>query len=403
MYRFIFKISIFSLVLLYNNVSLSMEVFDIQKFPEDIRRHIFVVAHPSIQNQLKNCSSWWHEIGAKKAPNMYRLLDNPSFRASHDDWCYIMMHAALDFNVKVMCKVLDRTDLRNFDYNLDGSVYKEYVFDDGLTERRGLYAFRLCGTRCIKEYKTFDVLSRLKEEKIPSFYIGYKERNNVNQTFDKEKDKELLEELDSNCKYVDELVARYKNSWTQDTPEKFKELDLESNLSVPGVDCYGLFDACFCGHRVQVEIMLDNIVDEEMVQYSSNRCDDSFNQRLDLFRKYMLIYDCFCIATCIGNKSCIKALSSLKTQGEPSRSLGLDLLFLAMHHNKQHIFRTLVKHNVYNCMNNEVSILCGASPWEYKATNFDEIRRYTNIPHINEFIKIYREFGGKTWKEVEQS
>src|SRR5260221_6237781 len=117
MYRFVPKITVLSLILLSNTVSVSMETFDMQQFPEDIRRHIFMVACPSVQNQLKNCSSWWHDLGAKKAPNMYRLLDDASFRANHDDWRYIMMHAAFEENVVMMSKVLDRTNQRNFDYD----------------------------------------------------------------------------------------------------------------------------------------------------------------------------------------------------------------------------------------------------------------------------------------------
>ncbi len=136
MYRFILEVTILSVVLLFNNVSLSMQLFDIQKFPEDVRRHIFVVAHPSIQNQLKNCSTSWNAIGAKKAPNMYQLLNDASFRPSYDDCRYIMMHAALDKNVEVMSKVLDRTDERNFDYDFG----TDYLGDRYNKKKR----FRLC-------------------------------------------------------------------------------------------------------------------------------------------------------------------------------------------------------------------------------------------------------------------
>jgi hypothetical protein len=91
--------------------------FYTQHLSEDLQRHIFVVAHPSIKNQLKICCKSWYAIGAKKAPNMYQLVNNTSFRASHDDWRYIMMHAALEKNIKVMHAILNRTEQRNFDYD----------------------------------------------------------------------------------------------------------------------------------------------------------------------------------------------------------------------------------------------------------------------------------------------
>ncbi len=141
-----------------------MEVFEIQKFPEDICRHIFVVAHPSIQNQLKKCSSWWHEVGAKKVPNMYRLVENASFCASHDDWCYIMMHAALDKNVEVMSKVLDHTNQRNFDYDFG----TDYLADRYKKKRR----FRLCDVydfSAIGDNNTIVVSNKFKELDLVSY------------------------------------------------------------------------------------------------------------------------------------------------------------------------------------------------------------------------------------------
>lgn len=163
MYRFILKITILSLAALYNNVSLSMEVFDIQKFSQDVRRHIFVVACPSIQNQLKNCSTSWNAIGAKKAPNMYQLLNDASFRPSYDDCRYIMMHAALDKNVEVMSKVLDCTDQRNFDYDF-GS---DYLADRYNKKKR----FRLCDVYDFKVLlnSTIVVSEKFKELDLGSY------------------------------------------------------------------------------------------------------------------------------------------------------------------------------------------------------------------------------------------
>lgn len=116
MYQLILKISVLSFVLLSNVVSFGM-LTNIQQLPNDIRKHIFVVACPFTKNQLKNSCKEWHEIGSKKAPNMYRLIDDESFNPSRDDWRYIMMHAALDGNIEVMKNILDRTSQRNFDYD----------------------------------------------------------------------------------------------------------------------------------------------------------------------------------------------------------------------------------------------------------------------------------------------
>jgi hypothetical protein len=67
---------------------------------------------------------------------MYRLLDDASFNPSHDDWRYIMMHAALDKNIEVMSKVLERTNQRNFDYDFG----TDYLGDRYHKKKR----FRLC-------------------------------------------------------------------------------------------------------------------------------------------------------------------------------------------------------------------------------------------------------------------
>jgi hypothetical protein len=122
MQQFILKVIILSLVLLGNAVSFGMlTTIDMRRLPKDIRKHIFVVACPSIKNQLKMCCKSWHAIGAKKAPNMYKLINNESFNPSHDDWCYIMMHAALDENVGVMKNILNSTRQRSFGYDLGNS------------------------------------------------------------------------------------------------------------------------------------------------------------------------------------------------------------------------------------------------------------------------------------------
>ncbi len=124
MQPFALKISALSLVLLSNTISFSMltihntEQFNIQKFSEDIRRHIFVVACPSIKNQLKNSCKSWHKIGTKQAPNMYQLINDESFHPSQDDWSYVMMHAAWNENIEVMSNILNRTNQRNFDYDI---------------------------------------------------------------------------------------------------------------------------------------------------------------------------------------------------------------------------------------------------------------------------------------------
>jgi hypothetical protein len=124
MHNFVLKIIVISFTLLINTISLSMEVlFDTEQLSEDLRRNIFVVASPSIKNQLKICSKSWHAIGAKKAPNMYRLVENESLRLHYDDWRYMMMHAALDENVGVMKNILDRTQQRNFGYDFRNKYY----------------------------------------------------------------------------------------------------------------------------------------------------------------------------------------------------------------------------------------------------------------------------------------
>jgi hypothetical protein len=123
------------LVLLGNAVSFGMlTISDIEKFPEDILRHIFVVSLPSTQNQLKNSCKSWHAIGVKKAPNMYKLVEDESFNPSQSDWSYIMMNAAWDGNIEVMKNILNRTNQRNFDYDFTDAI-----------------SFRLCDMPVIKE------------------------------------------------------------------------------------------------------------------------------------------------------------------------------------------------------------------------------------------------------------
>ena len=139
MHTFVLKIIVISFALLINTTSLSMEIlFDMQELSpsEDICRNIFVVVSPSIKNQLKICSKSWHSIGAKKAPNMYRLVENESLRLHYDDWRYMMMHAALDENIEVMKKILDRTEQRSFGYDFRNKYYFgvhkifSLIFDD---------------------------------------------------------------------------------------------------------------------------------------------------------------------------------------------------------------------------------------------------------------------------------
>ncbi|HLW73374.1 MAG TPA: hypothetical protein VKR54_04985 [Candidatus Babeliales bacterium] len=93
----------------------------LQQLPHDIITHIFVLACPSTQNQLKNSCGTWHAIGTKQAPNMYKLVTHQLFNPSQDDWSYIMMNAALDENIEVMKNILDRTNQRKFDCDFGGN------------------------------------------------------------------------------------------------------------------------------------------------------------------------------------------------------------------------------------------------------------------------------------------
>lgn len=167
MYQSILHITTLSLILFGNAISLSMEVIDAPQFytqqlSEDLQRHIFVVAHPPIKNQLKICSKSWHAIGTKKSPNMYQLVNNPSFRASHDDWCYIMMHASLDKNWGVMRTVLDRTDHRDFDYDI-GVDYFRYVHSKTIRYWFccDMYDLSKSGNSIYEEFKELGLVSNI--------------------------------------------------------------------------------------------------------------------------------------------------------------------------------------------------------------------------------------------------
>lgn len=172
----------------------NIQPFPIQELPKGIRRHIFVVAYPSIQNQLKNSCKSWHKIGAKQAPSMYKLINDESFHPSHDDWRYIMMHAALDKNSIVMNNILNRTEQRNFDYDF-GLDY----FGENYNKQK---SFRLC------DVYSFATLSN--------------------------------------------------NNWEKVAYEKCKELDLGSNLDTCKVNFKAsLFKACFDGDIYEVQRVLN--------------------------------------------------------------------------------------------------------------------------------------------------
>jgi hypothetical protein len=330
------KISIISFLSI-NFLSFGMAIPHIEQFPEELRRHIFVLASPSIQNQLKLTCQSWHAIGAKKAPNMYKFIDHESFRPSQDDWRYIMMHAAWwdegvrwEENVEVMRKILDRTKQRNFDY----------VSWKGNGEKQSL--FLLCDMPVIKRLHLHD------------------------------------------------------DHWLPGTPEKFKELNLASDAHKTGTSLSDrLLRACFFGDSITFKLELNKVIDEKM-EYDGLSAYD-FYKRICWVGDQLRIHCCLWIATYNDNPHFIKMLSILENKKDSDPMIHLNLLYMAIRNQKKQAFRALVENNVYGCLND---VRLDLAHGGINATTLDMICKQRNIPHLDEYIALYRELGGRTLQEM---